>query len=252
MSLSGLAELTERLRQVDRAKTIKDVAGHLESFTRVVGFRYYALAHHADPADVPKRFLLLQNYPETWVEDYTAAGLYRHDPVRRLAGLRPGSFLWRDLAERLSLSRQEVDVLARAQAAGLGEGFTVSLFASGDRQASCSFVCALGELLPTISLPAAEIFARHAYQRLFDLLHPVRLELPQLSPRQLQCVLLMAQGHTDAQIATILGIGRETVIQYINDARRRFGVAKRSQLTAVVASFGLISAEEVLGRSIPI
>lgn len=248
MSLSGLGELTERLRQVDRAKTIKDVAGHLESFTRVVGFRYYALAHHADPADAPKRFLLLQNYPESWVEDYTAAGLYRHDPVRRLAGLRPGSFLWCDLADRLSLSREEVDVLARAQAAGLGEGFTVSLYASGDRQASCSFVTALGDPLPETALPAAEIFARHAFERLFDILHPLPLDMPRLSPRQLECVILMAQGKTDAEIAIILGISEVTVKDYINDARRRFGVTKRPQLAAAAASLGLVSAREVIGR----
>ncbi|MEJ5976603.1 autoinducer binding domain-containing protein [Novosphingobium sp. PS1R-30] len=248
----GLTYLTERLGEIDRARTIEEVSDLLEQFTRDAGFRYFALAHHTDPANAPNRFLLLENYPQTWVDEYTSSGLYRHDPVRRLAGLRPGTFVWSELPARLTLSRKELDVLARAQAAGLGEGFTVSLYAHGDRQASCSFVCAPDEPLPTIALPAAEMIARHAFARLFDILHPAVLDVPRLSPRQLQCVLLMAQGHTDAQIATILGISRETVIEYINDARRRFGVTKRSQLTAAVASFGLISAQEVLGANLPI
>lgn len=251
MRAVGLTDLTKRIGEVDRARTIEEVSDLLEQFTLDAGFRYFALAHHTDPATLPNRFLLLENYPQTWVDEYTAAGLHRHDPVRRLAGLRPGTFLWSELRERLTLSRKEIDVLARAQAAGLGEGFTVSLYAHGDRQASCSFVCAPGEPLPATALPAAEMIARHAFARLFDILHPTILDVPQLPPRQLQCVLLMAQGHTDAQIAIILGITEDTVTKQINDARGRFGVAKRSQLAAAAASCGLISAREVLSGDTP-
>ncbi|MCW1430877.1 LuxR family transcriptional regulator [Novosphingobium sp. JCM 18896] len=247
----GLTDFTERIGEIDRARTIEEVSDLLEQFTQEAGFRYFALAHHTDPANLPNRFLLLENYPRTWVDEYTSSGHYRHDPVRRLAGLRPGTFVWSELPARLTLSRKEVDVLARAQAAGLGEGFTVSLYAHGDRQASCSFVCATGEPLPTIALPAAEMIARHAFTRLFDILHPTVLDVPHLAPRQLQCVLLMAQGKTDAEIAIILGIAEETVTQYINDARSRFGVTRRSQLSAAVASYGLISAREVLCGDTP-
>ena len=53
---------------------------------------------------------------------------------------------------------------------------------------------------------------------------------PQLTPRQRDCVVLVAQGKSDWEIGQLLGISESTVHKHIEDAKRRFGVSTRIQL----------------------
>ena len=53
---------------------------------------------------------------------------------------------------------------------------------------------------------------------------------PQLTPRQRDCVALVAQGKSDWEIGQVLGISESTVHKHIEDAKRRFGVSTRVQL----------------------
>ena len=57
-------------------------------------------------------------------------------------------------------------------------------------------------------------------------------ESPSLTPRQAQIVTLIAQGATDAEIATVLQISRSTAHKHVQNARRRLGAKTRSQLVA--------------------
>jgi DNA-binding CsgD family transcriptional regulator len=52
----------------------------------------------------------------------------------------------------------------------------------------------------------------------------------QLSPRQIQCIKLIAEGLSDAEIAFQLGISTETVREYIEIARVKYGAKRRIQL----------------------
>ena len=52
---------------------------------------------------------------------------------------------------------------------------------------------------------------------------------------------LVARGKTDWEISQILGIGQETVIQHMKDARDRYGVTKRTLLAIRALFEGQIS-----------
>jgi DNA-binding NarL/FixJ family response regulator len=54
----------------------------------------------------------------------------------------------------------------------------------------------------------------------------------ELTPRQRQIVGLIAQGATDAEIATTLRISRSTAHKHVQNARRRLHAKTRSQLVA--------------------
>jgi DNA-binding NarL/FixJ family response regulator len=61
-----------------------------------------------------------------------------------------------------------------------------------------------------------------------------------LTPRQRQIVTLIAQGATDAEIASLLQISRSTAHKHVQNARRRLHAKTRSQLVA--ASRNLVPA----------
>jgi DNA-binding CsgD family transcriptional regulator len=58
---------------------------------------------------------------------------------------------------------------------------------------------------------------------------------PSLTARQRECTALVAQGKTDWEIGTIIGISRDTVHEYIETARKKYDVRTRPQL--VLAAF---------------
>jgi LuxR family quorum-sensing system transcriptional regulator CciR len=56
-------------------------------------------------------------------------------------------------------------------------------------------------------------------------------ERPRLTDRQRDCIFWAARGKSDWEISQILGIAHETVIQYMKQARGRYGVVNRTQLS---------------------
>lgn len=243
LGLSDLVVIEERLRA---AVTIDEISIVLGLVARNLGFTFHALVHHVDFTRPPDEFLFLQNYPPAWVSAYARSGLYRYDPAQRLAATRPASFAWADLGHVTPLSRDELRLMEAARRAGLGEGFTVPLHALGERAASCSFACEAGACLPVAVLPVAVFTAHTAFAAVFDLLHPDRAGRPiRLTPRQLDCVRLMAQGKSDWEAGQILGLAQSTVTEHLQTARASIGVARRTQLAVAAVSYGLLGFDEI-------
>lgn len=67
-----------------------------------------------------------------------------------------------------------------------------------------------------------------------------------LSPRQIDCIALVAQGKSDWEIAQILGLSRDTVHEYVEAARRRYGVRRRTQLVLRAVRDGHLNIETLV------
>ncbi len=233
---------------VDHAHMLCDMAdltGLFAAAVRDLGFAHHALVEHVDLARPPGHFLFVHNYPDRWVAAFASRAMHRVDPVQQVACRRVGGFGWDEIPRFIALEPRQVAMLAEARGTGLGEGFTIPLHAPGVRKASCSFVMPPGERLPGYSLLAAECLAHAAFKaarRLLDLdRSPARL-----TPRQRQCVSLVAQGKTDWETATILGLSEETVGKYLDAARIRFGVARRTQLIVAALAVGEIELGDMM------
>jgi LuxR family quorum-sensing system transcriptional regulator CciR len=55
-----------------------------------------------------------------------------------------------------------------------------------------------------------------------------------------------ARGKSDWEIARILGVGHETVIQHLKQARERYGVGKRTLLAVHALFDGTLAFVDVL------
>jgi LuxR family quorum-sensing system transcriptional regulator CciR len=96
-------------------------------------------------------------------------------------------------------------------------------------------------------MAAAELIGAHAFdaaRRLASLAGPVLR--PHLSPREIQCLRLVAAGQTDWEISVILGISVETARQYVKHARRTYRVLSRTQLVVLGLRDDWLSFEEAL------
>jgi DNA-binding CsgD family transcriptional regulator len=165
------------------------------------------------------------------------------DAVLAAAAQSFAPFLWSDIARLTVLTRDQQEFLESAHAAGVGAAVTVPVHRPrGASEAGgysvfsgcCSFLMKNGVPLPLGSLAAAHYIGALAFDTA-EALRNARPDLavvhePHLTPRQRDCVVLVAQGKSDWEIGQLLGISESTVHKHIEDAKRRFGVSTRIQL----------------------
>lgn len=229
---------------VARAGTLPALAALLGAAASDLGFSFFAIAEHANLARPPPDLFLLHNYPPGWADAFMLDG-WRHDPAWHAASRRLAGFRWSELPALMHLTDAERAHLAAARRAGLGTGYTVPLHAPGGRTASCSFAVTPGHRIAARALLAADIIAQRAFLAASTILG-TSSHRPHLSPRERECVVLMAQGKTDWEIARILGLSEETVTRYLKTARQRFGVTRRTQLALAAMEAGFIEMRDCI------
>lgn len=233
--MTAFSDVEEFVRQANRVTLPGELTSLLADGMRTLGFDHVALVHHVQrPAAESVQYV---DYPDAWKELATKRDYFADDPVLAACEVSAAAFLWSDLPRILALTDRQSEILQSAFACGLGEGFTVPVNVPGDFPGSCSFAMRGGRDIPAGVLPAAQYmgcFAFEAARRIRTLersrARPASVERPRLTSRQLDCVVLAAQGKSDWHIAQLLGISGDTVHQHIETAKRRYGVASRTQL----------------------
>ena len=164
-------------------------------------------------------------------------------------------FSWDRIPRLITITPAHQRVRERTRQAGIGDGFTVPANIPGEANGSCSFAMATDRELPTPSLPAAQLIGAFAFQaarRLVQRRTKVDPPRPVLSPRQIECVVLMGRGMTDRETARSLGIAEDTVTEYLDDARRRYHARRRQTLVLRAIFAGQIALSDVLVDGSPL
>lgn len=251
----GKYEEVERfIESAKRCRFPYELGALLDDLARRLGFDYFALVHHVDLRRRDRDIIALWTYPPTWVEEYLARGMATSDPVHLASHRTNIGFSWNQIARLIPFSPAHQLVRERTRRAGIEDGFTIPANIPGEANGSCTFAVRTGRQLPTQSFPAAQLagaFAFDAARRLMARGSRVIYEPPRLSPRQLDCTVLAGRGYTDRQAAGALRIAEDTVSEYLDDARRRYGVSRRATLVLRAIFDGQIALSDVLAAPPP-
>ena len=88
-----------------------------------------------------------------------------------------------------------------------------------------------------------QLFAVHAQDAAMRLLSPVPppLDLPVLTPRELEALRWTMEGKTAWEVGAILGISERTAVLHVNNAMHRLGCTSKHQAVLRALRLGLIS-----------
>lgn len=198
-----------------------------------------------------------------WLADMPSAWQAATSGVSGDAALAAASqcyapFLWSDIPRLIACTQAQHGFLDAAALAGLGAAVTVPIHrARGADDAgsysvfagACSFLMKKSAALPLASLAAAHYVGALAFDAAEKMRRPQTAAEkvgPYLTPRQRDCVALVAQGKSDWEIGQMLGISDSTVHKHIEDAKRRFGVSTRIQLVVRSLFDARLSFDEVI------
>ena len=231
----AFSDVEDFVRRAGRVTRADELGPLLSGAVEALGFHHVALVQHT-PRAVTEAVQYI-DYPVSFQEMSVQRNYYADDPVTAACQRSAAAFLWSELPGIIQLTERQKEILETAAACGLGEGFTIPVNVPGDPPGSCSFAVRTGRDVPRPMLPASQYmgcFAFEAARRIRGLEQAAQNRPPvdrrPLSGRQLDCLVLAAQGKSDSVIAQLLGISPETVHQHIETAKRRYGVATRTQL----------------------
>ena len=214
-----------------------------------LGFHHFALVDHTG-FGTGNSALRVHNYPEGWVEEWTASGFLHDDPVHLASRRSNIGFSWCELGTLVQLERRHRRILARSRRHGLSGGFTVPANVPGEPSASCSFAVRTGCEIPAARLDCAGTIGAHALRAARRLRpSPALPPRPRLSRREIQCLQLVAMGKTDWEIGRILGLSTETARQYVKRARAAYDAVSRTQLVVYGLRDAWISFEDAIPPS---
>jgi LuxR family quorum-sensing system transcriptional regulator CciR len=239
---------------VEDAKTVgtqADLRLALADISRELGFAHFALVHHVDLRGASGAAIRIHNYPDEWEEYHDRQHLGRSDPVHRACQTAAIGFRWSDMPRMIQLTPRDLRVLDAAAGQGIGDGFTVPAHVPGELSGSCSFATARGIPMQRDKLTLAQLvgaFAFEAARRLTRAHQQRGTAMVHVSDRERECLVWVARGKSDWEIARILGISPDTVHQYVKHARVAHDVVSRSQLVAKALFFGTINFMDLFKR----
>ncbi len=211
-----------------------------------LGCAWFALSHHIDFLAAPGKGVRLHNYPEDWARWFDERRLGISDPVHRASHRRAAGFLWHDM-EKFSAPRAgDEDILARARRHDIWDGLTIPAHLPGEAHGSVSFGWRRGGEVSAEALMFAQTIGGFAFEAARQLAGPVsEAARPRLTERQVECVLWVARGKSDAAIAQILALSPETVSEHLRNARARYDALSRTSLAIRALFDGVISFGDV-------
>jgi DNA-binding CsgD family transcriptional regulator len=226
--------LTERLAEALRGSR-EPAAAYMawQHQMDALGFRHWAHLSFDDDG----KPIIQSNYPTVWLQRYLDENYLSIDPVIAEATTAKVPYLWHEAARKHRLNRRQQQFFDEAGSYGLNLGAGVPLWNALGRQGLVS-------LVP--NLRKTNEFERHYQHTRIDLLaaanllhqHVVRLRHHQrhaqvkLTDRERDCLDLLLQGLTTAQLARNLGLSERGVLFHVENLKSKFGVKTRLQLLA--------------------
>ncbi|MBB3965853.1 helix-turn-helix transcriptional regulator [Rhizobium metallidurans] len=224
--------------EIQNAPTVDDALHILEAAYEIDFSTYHLALTIADVVDTP---YVRTTYRDAWVARYLLRGYVKVDPIVREGLIRQMPFDWREV----EVPQAAHDFLLDAQEHGVGaNGYSIpivdkkrrALFSLNSRKPANDW----SNLVQTYSHEWLDLGFLIHRKAVFEL-HGEHDPIPQLAPREKECLYWSALGKTNDEIAEILGLSMHTTQRYLMSARHKLGGASTTSATALAIQLRLIN-----------
>jgi DNA-binding CsgD family transcriptional regulator len=174
--------------------------------------------------------------PTGWESIYAEKRLADANFVSRIARRRATPFTWSQVELATPAEREVYGVLGDFN---ISDGVAVPAHGEEGHIGVTSMAFErLDEIAPQDRY--AITFTAMVLQAKMRWLSPPARAKARLSPRERDCIGLIAEGKTDWEIGEILGVAETTVISHVQSAKRKLGARTRAHAVALSLTAGLI------------
>jgi LuxR family transcriptional regulator len=248
-ALLNITLIVQFLVLLGEAKTAEQARAQFESLLAAYGVDFYSvliqpLAHLQQPREV-----LAARWPKGWAELYVQRKYSLIDPTLRWLRMAQRPFRWKDALLNLKADpyRQRMKrMMQEAARHGLHDGYLFPIHGRNGMLGSMAVGGRPVDLSPA-ELSLFDAAAKALFWKLLefrhqsDLLESAASTDVQLTRREMEVTLLLANGLTSNEIAKELSISSHTVDWYINGLHEKLGASNRQHLIALAFRLALIA-----------
>lgn len=235
--LGEFADLCQSTDSLDRIE--QDLKRRLAEF----GVCHFVHVEAVDAHGRPSGALLAGPSNREWRALYFDKAWAQHDDLMKsgLKSVMPST--WLNFREQQPISAGQQRIFDAAGEFGFRDGYFLPIHQL-DGSVTCVSLFS-NDVLPVRGARAAalhmlSLYYSFAVRRLAAPVGRAVQAAVQLTPRQRECLQWVRAGKTDWEISRIIGISEHTVIEHLDQARRRLGVRNRTQAVIEAVSRGLI------------
>lgn len=181
-------------------------------------------------------------WPERWRSYYFQSGLLEHDPLIGALSTMETAFTWDELRARRLLTVAGTEALNKIASEGWVDGLVVPLHRSGSHYGLISLVTMNHHISPAEKKHLEAVcVVFHERLRIVVPKEGFRVPPAGLTPREIECIRLIADGLSDIKAGAQLGIKASTVHEHAERAKMKLQAHNRAELVAVAVGFGIIN-----------
>lgn len=223
---------------VQNAPTVEDALHILHTFYEIDFVTYHLALTIANVVDAP---YVRTTYHHAWVARYLLRNYVKVDPILREGLIRQIPFDWSEV----EVADAAHGFLRDAEEHGIGaNGFSIpivdkkrrALFSLNSNKSAREWT-SMVKMYRHEWLELAFVIHRKA---IFEL-HGEHDPIPQLGPREKECLHWAALGKTNDEIAEILGLSIHTTQRYSMSARHKLGAVSTTSAAALAIQLRLIN-----------
>jgi len=174
-----------------------------------------------------------------WLRRYKSNGYQQFDAISQELFATDISFTWEEVAVKNTSNKRQMKLLNEAREFGLNHGYHIiskeTPFQGGSL---CLYAKDRRDFTDSMKINRKTIdILGHLYHNKYESIKSRDIEVPNLAPREKECLTLASLGKTNDEIGTILSLSGNTVNSYIQSACGKLNV--RTKIHAVVKAVQL-------------
>lgn len=233
-------ELIDRIRS---ANSIRDINASLEKLAYIIEFEYFLLGV-ASPKSITKtEQFVVDNYPKEWRKQYDHENLVHLDPVVQYSHMNHSPIIWSNL-DKNAYKKNQIEVLKKAQSAGLVSGFSIPIHGAVGEFGMISFALSSDTEMDRRKFADAIPLVQLVTPVLQDALKRINAgsseSSVQLTKREKECLTWATEGKSSWEISQILGCSERTVIFHLTNAGNKLDSSNRYQAISKAILLGVI------------
>jgi len=235
------AQALNFIMKIRKFGTMDKLAVELQSIIAPLGMTAAASGFVSGPKALSGNPFHFTTWPEAWVKLYMENDFLLMDPLPRWARGSGRALAWSDLIRILPPRDDGRRVIEAGRRFGFLDGMAIPMRGNDNSLGLITF----GGARPVIP-PEAQVFLTIIGRAAFEAAERIEhggfgKPAPVMTHREIECLGLLVQGHSDRQIAKLLGIAQTTVRFHIGNAREKTGAVSRTHLAALAVAQGFVS-----------
>lgn len=249
MPVKGVSAASAAYRaELDSVQDLAILQDRLSGIVRIMGFEYFAL-WQMPYVGYENASFWIGTYPEDFMSEVYNRFRFGEDPVLDALGDADLPFLWEDLPAFISPTKIQKPYLTDLIRRGYSRGYTVPVRILGEPVGAICFGTKNNLPVPRDMLPFAEHVATASYRKARAIVHgsrEVRRQEFGLTPLEIRCITLVAQGKNDFIVQKLADISEAVFETTIASAQVKIGTGNRISTVIRALQLGFISFNDAL------